>query len=584
MTYRVAARRFYWRWYGEVDLAGGPTLRLSGDAARWLRPGDEVRLQTIPGRPTPLLGEGDFALTQGRRALWPPYRSEVRLEHPGRSGGFLYTRRLILREAASEEDFEAIANLERYNGTRRGGAAALWRCPDGTLVRADEKPGCRSGSGRLLEVHGSSAASRFLILELGERDPAEPAVVGYLRVDPPLPVLPRRLGRGLDREARERVFPRGWFHPTFDLKKLLPAGRGCEAAVGEALDRLAPAAARVGRVVIHPDYRSGGLGTLLVKGGLQWIAERAVPDGRRNKELVCCASGVARYHPFLEGAGFRYLWDTVSGGALLAYPLSDAAVGRLRRFLQNDVQALEHRGRLYRSRYRAVSGLSGPVVFRDAAKFQTGLSDPDADGLQAVLRAHEGAGDLRRRILPRTTLRLRPGTVNVLWGTNEAGKHALLRLLWDELPDEGWVDVPPARAAAFIPGVAGPDPGKGSVLHNLSERMGDAAAAAELLQRLGLADVVAWRADPGMLPASQRERYRIALLLAARPDLLLLDDLAARQSREGGLFLARALARLVREAGMTLIASTAREEVRRALEPDNVIYVGYDEVWQEPGR
>ena len=43
---RVLGRRIYWRWYGEVLLEGGVTLRMTGDVAKWLRPGDRVRLRT----------------------------------------------------------------------------------------------------------------------------------------------------------------------------------------------------------------------------------------------------------------------------------------------------------------------------------------------------------------------------------------------------------------------------------------------------------------------------------------------------------------------------------------------------------
>ena len=42
-TMRVLGRRIYWRWYGEVLLEGGVTLRMTGDVAKWLRPGDRVR-------------------------------------------------------------------------------------------------------------------------------------------------------------------------------------------------------------------------------------------------------------------------------------------------------------------------------------------------------------------------------------------------------------------------------------------------------------------------------------------------------------------------------------------------------------
>ncbi|HHO57722.1 MAG TPA: ATP-binding cassette domain-containing protein, partial [Oceanithermus profundus] len=119
---------------------------------------------------------------------------------------------------------------------------------------------------------------------------------------------------------------------------------------------------------------------------------------------------------------------------------------------------------------------------------------------------------------------------------------------------------------------------------NRATDIGDVPAAAELLGRMGLADAVLWRALPDQLSTGQRERFLLALLLAGRPDLLLVDEFAAHLDGPNARRLARALARLAREAGITLVVSSHREEVRAALEPDRIVYVGYGSVWSEPGQ
>ena len=98
----------------------------------------------------------------------------------------------------------------------------------------------------------------------------------------------------MERNIRERIFPKDWFHPTFE------GGKDWESA----LDRVHTAASRIARVVVHPDYRSEGLGALLVELALAWVKERAVPEGRREKHLVYTVAQMARYHPFFEKVGF----------------------------------------------------------------------------------------------------------------------------------------------------------------------------------------------------------------------------------------------------------------------------------------
>ncbi len=113
----------------------------------------------------------------------------------------------------------------------------------------------------------------------------------------------RKTPEGVERNIRERIFPPDWFHPTYE------GGADWE----ERLARVETAAARIARVVVHPDYRSEGFGALLVEMALAWARERGAPEGRRAKHLVYTIAQMARYHPFFERVGFRYLFDTASG-------------------------------------------------------------------------------------------------------------------------------------------------------------------------------------------------------------------------------------------------------------------------------
>lgn len=211
---------------------------------------------------------------------------------------------------------------------------ALWVCTQcQKTLPANARPLCDcGGEARLKEIRGSTPASRFLVLELAERLPFEPRILGYLRLDPPIPRMHRRTPEGVERDIRERIFPRDWFHPTYE------GGADWQ----RALDRVNTAAARIARVVVHPDYRSEGFGALLVRVALEWAKERGAPEARREKHLVYTIAQMARYHPFFEKVGFRYLFDTASGRPVLFYPLTEEAEAHLERFLREDPYAKAH--------------------------------------------------------------------------------------------------------------------------------------------------------------------------------------------------------------------------------------------------
>ncbi len=438
---RVLGRRVYWRWYGEVLLEGGVTLRMTGDVAKWLRPGDRVRLRTEFKKP--VLGFDEYAL-EGAFPLWPPFAKT--LEHVRESplGGEAYRYRLRVREATYEGDFEAIAELEQFHYASEKEVVALWVCTQchKTLL-ANAKPLCDcGGEARLKEIRGSTPASRFLVLELVERLPFEPRILGYLRLDPPIPRMHRRIPGGVERNIRERIFPEDWFHPTFE------GGREWESA----LDRVRTAASRIARVVVHPDYRSEGLGALLVELALAWVKERAVPEGRREKHLVYTVAQMARYHPFFEKAGFRYLFDTASGRPVLAYPLTEEAEYYLERFLKEDPYARAHGGRLFVSRFGRVQGLSGPIRLvrvRKSYRSHLELSDLSPEVQETLAAFGVRARVLERAILREADLEVPPGSVVALAGASGAGKTTLLRLLLGEPPDGGEVEVPTARRVAL---------------------------------------------------------------------------------------------------------------------------------------
>ncbi len=614
-----------YRWHGILVIEAAPwgrvNLVMTGSIAQWILPGERVRVEArVEPRPA---GRGVYMLNlceyrlyrlgYGGVLVWPPWERIVRIEKP------YYRRRILAREAVSEEDYEEIAGLEQYHYASKEELVAVWKCPRcGYVMEANSKPRCpKCGAPMLIqEIRGSLPSSRFLVLELVDRKPYEPRVIGYVRVDTPIPLMHRRVpepggGYRVEKLIREKVFPKDWFHPTFwpikpqERRRILRMFRELAAIYGrrlartivgariaeEALARANTAAARIARVVVHPDYRGGGLGVLAVKAAVEWIRERRVPEMKREKHVVETIAAMARYNPFFERAGFYYMWDTASGRPVLMYPLSPEARERIQRYLEEDPVGRSHGGRLYRPRYKPAQPLDAPVRLRGVSKSYR--SELSLEGLRPDVAEALRAFGVERRVVERSVLRdvnleIAPGEVVTVVGASGAGKTTLLRMILGAAmgidnplykPDEGSVEVPSnTRAAALLPGEMEPSFGGSSILEELTAKTGDVVEALEILSAAGISDAVLYRARFEELSTGQKERVKLAALLAEKPNLLVVDEFAAHLDPITAMWVAGRIAKLARAHGMTVIVATHKREVLEAMQPDRVLVVGYGRV------
>jgi len=612
---RSLVERWRYRWYGRLVVTNGEderTLPMIGTVAQWFQPGEQL-IASFVDQTNDAPGFQDYALWRPTEdgtllPIWPLWQDETTFERRSPlTGEALASYRLRFREAARESDFLAIVELEQSHYASEHEFVARWTCPDDeTTIDANTRPLCPvcRHPMRFSEVLGSTRASRFLIAELLDREPYEPGIIGYVRIDPPLPIMHRRLPDGtLIRHIRRLVFPTDWFEPTYwperlyrDLRRQhpeLPPDVAWATAEEHALAECNTRAARIARVVIHPDYRGEGLGHTLVSAALRWVSERHIPEMRRSKVIVETVAMMARYNPFFERAGFRYLWDTASGRPVLFRDLVPEAEAALQRFLTTDPAALHHRGRLYRPTLEPADPLAGPIQLLHVRKaYRRSLDvarlDPE---LQAVLRAF----GVERRVVETVVLRhldldIQPRELVVLIGASGAGKTTLLRLLWGAAsgqrgtrfrPDAGLIRMPQnVSPAALLPGELEPQWGREPLLQRIVEATGDVVAAMELLNAVGLSDAVLWRALPSELSTGQRERARLAVLLAERPNLVLIDEFAAHLDPALAARVARKVATLLRRLAITAVIATHRPEVVTALEPDRVLVVGYGGIVQ----
>ncbi|AIF70190.1 ABC transporter ATP-binding protein [Palaeococcus pacificus DY20341] len=609
--------RFKHRWFGilEVDIKGEIYKLYMSGVAQWFVTGDEVEIYPKT-EPKEKNGEkvfdfDDYELYKfydGEKIkVWPLWETEYEAKRfSPLTGELLYTYKIKAREATYESDFEAIAELEQYHYASQKEKVALWRCEScGHIFEANTKQSCpKCGSEtHILEIKGSTPASRFLILELENREEYEPRVLAYVRVDPPIPLMHRRLPNGeIEKNIRERVFPEDWFHPAFWPERIMrefydglkqkhskKVARSLlwEKAKWQALRESDTAGARIARVVVHPDYRSDGLGQLSVKSALEWIKERRIPEMRKRKHLVETIAQMARYNPFFEKVGFKFLWETASGRPVLCYPLTKEAQEYIERFLREDPHAPKD-GRLWRPSYGKVEPLNGPIVFKNVSKvFESELN---INGLPEEIKSLLEAFGVRHRIIQRQVLRglnfeIKPKELVVVVGASGAGKTTLLRLIlgaargyWEEKyrPTNGEIEVPEnAKVSVLIPSEFEPDFGSESILENVYRKLGDLNASVEILNRSGLSDAVLYRAKFSELSTGQKERAKIASLLAEKPNLLLMDEFAAHLDTLTAMRVAKKVGEIIRDAGITALIITHRPEVVKALDPDKVLFVGY---------
>ena len=623
----VDVPRIGYRWFGSITIevkGSRVTLLMTGSVAQWLQVGERVRVKF---KEEPRKVGNVLIATQDSYELerlwgnelikvWPVWVKDYRLpRYDPLNAEVVYEYVVRAREAVGEEDFMEIVQLEQYHYASKEELVAVWRCPIcGKYLESNIQPKCpiHVVPMKLQEIRGSLPSSRFLILELLDRREYEPKVIGYVRIDTPIPLMSRRLPDGkVERLIREKWFPKEWFHPTYwpeayskrskllgryrELIKEYKSRSLARAVLGEEVSRDAlawanTAAARIARVVVHPDYRGDGLGVLAVKAIIEWVRERRIPEMKKRKHVIEVIAQMARYNPFFEKAGFKYMWDTASGRPVLMFPLTKEAEERINEYLRKDPYGRSHGGILYKSRYGTVDKLKGPIRLKGVTKRYSSTLDVERlpKDLQDVLRAF----GVERRVVEKYVIRdafltIEPGDVVVVIGASGAGKTTLLRLIVGKAlgndarykPDEGDVELPDnTKVAALLPGEIEPKFGNESLLEHLTKKLGDAATAVEILNSVGLSDAVFYRARFSELSTGQKERALLASLLAEKPNLLVIDEFTAHLDVVTARRVARRLGKIVRDSGITLIVATNRPEVISALAPTKVIFVGYGRV------
>jgi energy-coupling factor transporter ATP-binding protein EcfA2 len=205
--------------------------------------------------------------------------------------------------------------------------------------------------------------------------------------------------------------------------------------------------------------------------------------------------------------------------------------------------------------------VAGPVAGDVAGPVARGVDGPTAWSLSGVT-----VGLPERPLLDRLDLAGAAGEVVIVTGANGSGKTTLLRTIAGLVPPlAGQVERRGGRVA-YLP----QEPG--SLLHRQSVRdeveqtlrwSRLPGSAQEVLDVLGLDDLA--ERDPRDLSGGQRQRAALAVVLAGRPSLALLDEPTRGMDAAARVSLARVLRRLA-DGGAAVVAATHDVHLARELD------------------
>lgn len=203
----------------------------------------------------------------------------------------------------------------------------------------------------------------------------------------------------------------------------------------------------------------------------------------------------------------------------------------------------------------------------------------DADAVVTARQVRRTFGDVVA--LDGVDLTVRPGEIVGLLGPNGAGKSTLLSLVTGQRrPDAGTVRLfgqdprqPAARTALGVtPQETGLPPSLKvkEVVDFVSGHYPDPMPRTELLERFELNDLA--NRQTGGLSGGQKRRLAVALSLAGRPQLVLLDEPTTGLDVEGRRALWTALRDYHREGATVIVTSHYLEEIEALAE--RVVVIG----------
>ena len=163
------------------------------------------------------------------------------------------------------------------------------------------------------------------------------------------------------------------------------------------------------------------------------------------------------------------------------------------------------------------------------------------------------------KVLEDCEIRVEAGQVVYVTGASGSGKTLILKLLKEKM--EGVLDL---NEQEMVGGKA--------LVDCFEEELGEALM---WLSQAGLSDAFAILRRPEELSEGQRYRFGLALALARKPQVVMIDEFCAALDRVTAAVVAHNVRKFADRFGTTFVLATSHDDLLEDLEPDVVVVKQY---------
>jgi len=353
---------------------------------------------------------------------------------------------------------------------------------------------------------------------------------------------------------------------------------------------------RIPRIVIHPEFRSVGLGVLMASHLVEYARTRWDIAGYRPIMVEVIASMI-EHHRFFERAGFVWVGETTGKGGMIPqygaggfcerpnYKSYNFSIGKrqpkpylvypLTRDARRKVRKKSEPARRRDLPTKAAPLLKRPVVLHDVGAAYDAAKKVTRRTEEVKRSFDVDASQLRTTVLSGLCLRIDPGDVVLITGASGSGKSTLLRLLTTpryRLRQEMRVDGSITGVRRQQVAVLGD--GRRSTRALIDQVGSSVTEAIYLLNSVGLAEPHLYVKQVSEISEGQRYRFAVAKLCASKKPLWVADEFAARLDSLTAAILAKGVRKLASRFGATVVVAAAHiEHFSQSLLPNKTVYL-----------